>query len=112
MKMIGENRSTRRKTCTSATLSTTNPTQTNPGSKPGLRGERQAINRLRAQHLTIRAKENHVNLKQDSRTLSREWSSVSPEQKAGVLPFDSDVRLQKFQIGILNSRYPFIIPGA
>jgi hypothetical protein len=41
-----ENRSTRVKTCPSATLSTTNPTWTDPGSNPGLRGERQATNRL------------------------------------------------------------------
>jgi hypothetical protein len=34
------------KTCPSATLSTTNPTWTDPGSKPGLRGERPATNRL------------------------------------------------------------------
>ena len=38
----GETRSTRRKTCPSATLSTTNP---DPGSNPGLRGERPATNR-------------------------------------------------------------------
>jgi hypothetical protein len=34
------------KTCPSATLSTTNPTWTDPGSKPGLRGGRPAANRL------------------------------------------------------------------
>jgi hypothetical protein len=34
------------KTCPSATLSTTNPTWTNPGSNPGLRGGRPAANRL------------------------------------------------------------------
>jgi hypothetical protein len=32
LKLTGENRSTRRKTCPSATLSTTNPTGTDPGS--------------------------------------------------------------------------------
>ena len=37
----GKNRSTRRKTCPSVTLSTTNPTWTNPGSNPSLRGERE-----------------------------------------------------------------------
>jgi hypothetical protein len=36
----------RRKTCPSATLSTTNLTWTDPGSNPGLRGERPATNRL------------------------------------------------------------------
>jgi hypothetical protein len=41
MKLTWENRSTRGKTCLSATLSTTNPTLT-PGSNPGLRGERPA----------------------------------------------------------------------
>jgi hypothetical protein len=42
----GENWSTRRKTCPSATLSTTNPTWIDPGSNPGLRGGRPAANRL------------------------------------------------------------------
>jgi hypothetical protein len=46
MKMTGENRSTPGKTCPSATLSTTNPTWTKPGSNPGLRGARPAANRL------------------------------------------------------------------
>jgi hypothetical protein len=46
MKLTGENRSTRRKTCPSATLSTTNPTWIDPGSNPGLSGERPATNRL------------------------------------------------------------------
>jgi hypothetical protein len=35
-----------RKTCPSVTLSTTNPTWTEPGSNPGLRGGRPATNRL------------------------------------------------------------------
>jgi hypothetical protein len=38
--LTGKNRSTRGKTCPSATLSTTNPKWTDPGSNPGLRGER------------------------------------------------------------------------
>jgi hypothetical protein len=42
MKLTGENRSTREKTCPSATLSTRNPTWTDPG----LSGERPATNRL------------------------------------------------------------------
>jgi hypothetical protein len=46
MKLTGENRSTRGKSCRSATLSTTNPTWTDPGLNPGLRGERPATNRL------------------------------------------------------------------
>jgi hypothetical protein len=46
MKLIGENRSTRGETCPSATLSTTNPTWTDPGSNPGFRGDRPATNRL------------------------------------------------------------------
>jgi hypothetical protein len=37
---------TRRKTCPSANLSTTNPTWTGPGSNPGLRSGRPATNRL------------------------------------------------------------------
>ena len=43
MKLTGENRSTRGKTCPSATLSTTNPTLTDPGSNPDLREERPEI---------------------------------------------------------------------
>jgi hypothetical protein len=46
MKLTGENRSTRGKTCFSATLSTTNPTWNDPGSNPVLRGKRPATNRL------------------------------------------------------------------
>jgi hypothetical protein len=42
----GKPTTTRRKTCPSATLSTTNLTWTDPGSNPGLRGERPATNRL------------------------------------------------------------------
>jgi hypothetical protein len=42
----GENRSTRGKTCPSASLSTTNPTWTDPGSNPALRDGRPAANRL------------------------------------------------------------------
>jgi hypothetical protein len=46
MKLSAENRSTGGKTCSSATLSTTNPTWTDPGWNPGLRGGRPAANRL------------------------------------------------------------------
>jgi hypothetical protein len=46
MKLTGENRSTRGKTCPSATLSTTNPTWIDLGSNPGLRCERPTTNRL------------------------------------------------------------------
>jgi hypothetical protein len=46
MKLTGENRSALGKTCPSATLSTTNPTWTDPGSNPGLCGGRPATNRL------------------------------------------------------------------
>jgi hypothetical protein len=46
MKLTGEKRSTRGKTCPSATLSTTNPAWTDPGSNPGLRGDMPATNRL------------------------------------------------------------------
>jgi hypothetical protein len=46
MKFTGENRSTWEKTCPSATLSTTNPTWTDPESKPGARSERPTTNRL------------------------------------------------------------------
>ena len=46
MKFTGENRSIRGKMCPSATLSTTNPTWTDPESNPGLRGGRPVTNRL------------------------------------------------------------------
>jgi hypothetical protein len=46
MKLTWENRSTRGKTCPSATLSTTNPIWTDLGSKPVLRGDRPATNCL------------------------------------------------------------------
>jgi hypothetical protein len=42
----GKNRSSRGKTCPSATLSTTNLTWTDPGSNPGLRSGMPAANRL------------------------------------------------------------------
>jgi hypothetical protein len=41
-----ENRRTRKKTCTSDTLPTINPTLIEPGANPGLRGERPATNHL------------------------------------------------------------------
>jgi hypothetical protein len=40
MILTGENRCTRRETCPSDTLSTTNLTRAGPESKPGLRGDR------------------------------------------------------------------------
>jgi hypothetical protein len=46
MKLTGENRQLGEKPVPSATLSTTNLTWTDPGSDPGLRGERPATNRL------------------------------------------------------------------
>jgi hypothetical protein len=46
MKLTRENRSTRGETYSSATLSTTNPTWTDPGSNPDLRGERPATDLL------------------------------------------------------------------
>jgi hypothetical protein len=46
MILTGENRRTRRKTCPSATLSTTNPTWYDQGVNPGLRDERPVTNCL------------------------------------------------------------------
>jgi hypothetical protein len=46
MILTGENRSTGRETCPSATLSTTNPTWIDLKSNLGLRGERPAIDSL------------------------------------------------------------------
>jgi hypothetical protein len=59
MQLTGENRGTQGKTCPSATLSTTNPTWTDPRLNPGLRGERPGTNRLShgtaiSNHLTSR----------------------------------------------------------
>jgi hypothetical protein len=45
-KLTGESRRTRRKTCPSTTLSTTNPTWIDPGANPGLRSEMPATNDL------------------------------------------------------------------
>ena len=50
MKLTEESRSTRGKICLSATLSTINPTWTDPGSNPGVRGRRPATNRLEPWH--------------------------------------------------------------
>jgi hypothetical protein len=49
MKLTGENRSTRGKTCPSVTLSTTNPIWTDVGSNPGLRGGRPASETLQVE---------------------------------------------------------------
>jgi hypothetical protein len=46
MMLTAENERTCRETCPSATLSITNPTWTDPGAKPGLRGEILMTNRL------------------------------------------------------------------
>jgi hypothetical protein len=46
MKLTGKNRSTREKFCPSATLSTTNPIQTDTGSNLRFRGGRPATNCL------------------------------------------------------------------
>jgi hypothetical protein len=57
MKLTGESRSTRGETCPSATLSTTNPTWTDPGSNPCLRGEMLATNRLSGKMLSTESSE-------------------------------------------------------
>ena len=57
MIMTGENRITRRRTCPSASMSTTNLTRSDVQSTPGLRGEKPAANRLSqslCSHLFIR----------------------------------------------------------
>jgi hypothetical protein len=46
MNLTVKNRSTGGKTCPSVTLSTTNPTRTDPESNPAIRGGRLAFNRL------------------------------------------------------------------
>jgi hypothetical protein len=65
MKLTGDNQRTRGKTCRSATLSTTNPTWTDPGSNPGLCDGRPAANRLShgaAQHMLVKHKNEHYNM--------------------------------------------------
>jgi hypothetical protein len=52
MKLTWQNRSTWGKTYPSTTFSPTNPTWTDPGSNPGLRGETPATNRLSHDTLT------------------------------------------------------------
>jgi hypothetical protein len=49
------------KTCPSSTLSTTNPTWSDPGANPGLRGERPATNRLNHGTVFMIASKNAVN---------------------------------------------------
>jgi hypothetical protein len=46
MILTGENQRTRRRTCPSATMSTTNPTWIDPCANPGFRGDRPATNLL------------------------------------------------------------------
>jgi hypothetical protein len=72
MKMTGENRSTRGKPCPSATMSTTNPTWTDPGSNPDLRGGRPATNRL--SHGTARLRcGSHLCIKGTTCTVDMLW---------------------------------------
>jgi hypothetical protein len=52
MKLTRENRSTWGKTCFNATLFTTNPTWTDPGSNPVLRGEPYVLS---GYHFTVRS---------------------------------------------------------
>jgi hypothetical protein len=72
MILTGENRRTRRKTCSSATLSATNPTWTNAG----LRGEKSAATRL--SHVTaIRMRHWEVKSKKIGRI--RPWRNVTAQ---------------------------------
>jgi hypothetical protein len=71
MILTGENRRTRRKTCPSGPLSTTNPTWIDPGH----RGERPATNRLN--HGTAREDNNLVCAVIDSSRMSHGRSSSS-----------------------------------
>jgi hypothetical protein len=71
MKLTVENRSTRGKTCPSFTLSTTNPTWTDPGSNPGLRAGRPAANRL-SHGTALRLSDTDVSLSKLDLILERE----------------------------------------
>jgi hypothetical protein len=105
MKSTGENRSTRGKTCTSATLSTTNPTWTDPGSIPGLLGGRPAANRL--SHGTANA----LYLRVKSKIINRDFAIwprapyVSSETQLG----SSNVRPHKSRIN--RCRQVFAVAG-
>jgi hypothetical protein len=91
MKFTGESRSTRGKTCPSATLSTTNPTWTDRGSNPGLRGERPASNRL--SHGTAN----------EHFTTGGKNPALTKGQNAGRTP--------KPQLDALGKEKCFILPG-
>jgi hypothetical protein len=69
---------TRRKTCPSATLCATNPTWTDPGANPGLRGERSATKRL--SHGT--ACFVHQVLCSETGTLNTSWRYVADSQRS------------------------------
>jgi hypothetical protein len=75
MIMTGENRRTRRKTCLSATLSTTNPTWIDPGVKLVLRSERPATNDL--SHGTAHVKVKQCRYTPWRRLGERKYSSYS-----------------------------------
>jgi hypothetical protein len=86
--VTAENRLTRGKTCPSATLSTTNPTRTGPGSKPNLRGKRPAINCL-----------SHGEVAPIIHNLDTKWRLTA------------SVRLRPFYPEVRNWRYPLSISG-
>jgi hypothetical protein len=76
MKLTGENRRIRGKIGPSATLSTINPTWTDPGSNPGFRGERPATNRL--SHGVTNADINiTAELKARRKVFNKIWNRVS-----------------------------------
>jgi hypothetical protein len=77
MKLTGEDRRTWGKTCPSATLSTTNPTWTDPGSNPGLRSGRLAANRL--SHGTAGHLDFTRSIFIEPSSLKADRNSVSPE---------------------------------
>jgi hypothetical protein len=69
---------TRRKNCPSATLCATNPTWTDPGANPGLRGERSATKRL--SHGT--ACFVHQVLCSETGTLNTSWRYAADSQRS------------------------------
>jgi hypothetical protein len=104
MKLTGENRSTRRKTCPSATLSTTNPTWADPGSNPGLRGGRPTANRL--SHGTALEADTYKTNIRDEHPCPQQDSNPRPQQLIRRRPTPETARLPR--CAKLTSTFPFI----
>jgi hypothetical protein len=95
MILTGENRRTRRKTCTSATLSTTNPTWIDPGANPGLCGETPSTNDLNhgtANQALTSADEGDTRIIRHSDAIGREPAGRIDR---GFLELDADYEMRQ-----------------